>query len=144
MSFQLLLAGHQIEFNAVSKALFGALVLGKVMVILDKLPFMNLFGGQPAWIAIAFRTCVHLIGVSVVISCEKIVHLYREIGTWSAATTEFFATRDARHVLAQVILVGGLIAAFCALEEVRRELGPGRLRSLFLSRRPGPRTDESE
>ena len=68
---KLVLAEYQIEFVGLSAALIGALVLAKVVLILEHVPLGPLTRSRPAWVEVLLRTVLYSAGVVVVMLLEK-------------------------------------------------------------------------
>ena len=66
-----MLAEYQIEFRHYSMALVGALILAKVVLLLEHVSLGAWVRVQPAWVDIALRTVLYSIGVLVVMTLEK-------------------------------------------------------------------------
>jgi hypothetical protein len=60
---QLLLAEYRIEFHGISLALVGALILSKVVLVLDHVSLGGWVRAQPAWVDVVLRTAMYAIGV---------------------------------------------------------------------------------
>jgi hypothetical protein len=56
---KLVLAEYQIEFAGLSAALIGALVLAKVVLILEHVPLGLLTHNRPAWVEVMVRTVLY-------------------------------------------------------------------------------------
>ncbi|MGD2160547.1 MAG: hypothetical protein PVG94_05160, partial [Gammaproteobacteria bacterium] len=63
----LILAEYHIPFNRFSVVLVGALVLAKVVLVLEYIPLGSWVRSQPAWVDVVLRTTMYAFGVFVVL-----------------------------------------------------------------------------
>ena len=68
---QLVLEEYQIQFSGLSKALVGALVLSKVVLVLEHVPLGAWVRSKPAWVDVVLRTVLYSLGVFAVLLLEK-------------------------------------------------------------------------
>ena len=62
-SKHLVLAEQGIVYEGIATATFGALVIAKIVLVVDKLPFMQLGRGRPLYQPILFRTVFYTLCV---------------------------------------------------------------------------------
>ena len=77
---QLLLAEYRIRFNGLSLALVGALVLAKVVLVLEHVPLGRWTRQKPALLDVILRTVLFGFGVLVALLLEKGFHERQEYG----------------------------------------------------------------
>lgn len=139
ISFQLLaftqalmLRQYGIEITVFVEATIGALVVAKVVVLADLLPFINRFPGRPLLWNIAWKTPIYFLAAFAVRYLEALFHFYRQYGDLMTAN---------RHLLTEVvwtrfwaiqIWLMVLLLIYCTLDEVTRAVGRDRVRELFL------------
>ena len=87
---QLILAEYQIAFHGLSLALIGALILSKVVLILEHVSLGAWVRARPAWVDIILRTILYSLGVALVLVLEKGFEARHEYGGFSAAVTAIF------------------------------------------------------
>lgn len=132
---KLMLASYQIEFYALSSAVVGALVIGKVVVVLDKTRAGTRFDASlPLGLAALYKSMIYALVTFVVLFLEKLFHAYRASGTVGQAVMDIWAHRDRNVILANVILIGLAFAVYHIYAGVDRRLGEGTLRRLVMSR----------
>ena len=74
----MILATYEIEFYALSGAVIGALIVGKVVVVLDKTLAGNRFdAGHSIGMAALYKTAVYSAITFLVLLGEKLFHAYR-------------------------------------------------------------------
>ena len=130
---QLILAEYQIAFHGLSLALIGALVLSKVVLILEHVSLGAWIRAQPAWVDVILRTTLYSLGVALVLVLEKGFEARHEYGGFDPAVTAIFQKTDIHHVWASTIALSGALFGYNVLSIVRRHLGKGGLRRLLLS-----------
>ena len=129
---RLVLADYDIEFGGLSLALIGALVVAKVVLVLEHVPLGHWIRHRPAAVDVATRTLLYTLGVFIVMLIEKAFETRHEAGGFGAALVHVFEHRDIHHVWAGAIGVGGALLFFNVLSAVRQHLGEGELsRILF-------------
>jgi hypothetical protein len=139
---QLVLAEYQIAFHGLSLALVGALVLSKVVLILEHVSLGAWIRTQPAWVDVVLRTALYSFGVAVVLVLEKGFEARHEHGGFGPAVAALLQKRDIHHVWVNTICLSGALFGYNLLSVVRRHLGEKGLRRMFLS--PLPTTSKVE
>lgn len=134
---KLLLASYQIEVQALSTAAIGALIVAKVVIVLDRTRAGTRFDASlPLGLAALYKTLVYGLATFVVLFLEKLFHAYRETGLPGRAVIEVWEHRDRDLMLAKVLCIGLAFAAYHLYAGLDRQLGEGTLRRLVMSR-PG-------
>jgi hypothetical protein len=132
----LVLAEYRIEFHRLSLALVGALVLAKVVLVLEHVPLGAWIRSRPALLDVILRTAFYGLGVLVVLLLEKAFEGRHEHGGFRPSLIAVFQHTEVHHVWANVICLSGALFGYNALSVVRRHLGEGGLARLFLSPLP--------
>lgn len=139
---QLVLAEYDIRFAGLSKALIGALVLSKVVLILEHVPLGTWTRRQAAWVEVLLRTALYLLGVFVVLLLEKGFEGRHEYGGFIASLTSVFRHADLYHVWLNLLVVSGALLNYNVLSVVKRHLGGvGIFRLLMLPTRGAAESD---
>lgn len=129
----LVLAEYSVEFRGFSMAVFGVLVLSKVVLVLEHVPLGAWVSRQPALVDVTLRTVLYGVGVFAVLLLENAFEGRHEAGGFGPALTSAFEHADVDHVIVNVICLSGALLAYNLLAVVRQRLGPGGLTRLFLS-----------
>jgi ABC-type transport system involved in cytochrome c biogenesis permease component len=125
---KLFLAEYEIEFYALSAVVVGALVAGKIVVVLDHTPLGTLFdSSERPGLAAVYRALVYSVVAFVVLAVEKLFHAYRESGALGRAISEAWESRDRSLVLAKVLCVGLSFLGYHLFVAADRRLGKGTL-----------------
>jgi hypothetical protein len=133
--FKLMLADYNIQFNTCTKALVGALVLAKVVLILRGRAFMQALPNHYGIVRVLYKTIIYLVGVFVILTLERVVEAYGDAGGFLTALKHIAETRKIYHVMAVTLLVGVLLTAFNCWEELLREVGRERVVDAFLRKK---------
>jgi len=139
---KLFLAEYSLEFYGISAAVVGALVVGKVVVLLDHTRVGNRFDqGHALWRGAFYKTAMYTLVALLVFAAEKVFHSYRESGNIRESLVHLWQHRDRSVMLATVLCVGLAFAGYNLYSAIDRRLGEGILRRLVFRR---PRRREAE
>jgi hypothetical protein len=133
---KLTLDEYQIEFDGLSLALVGTLVLAKVVLVLEHLTLGAWVRTQPALLEVILRTTLYALGVVVVLLLEKGFEGRHEHGGFGPSLMSVFQHAEVYHVWVNTICLSGALLGWNALAVIRQHLGEGGLRRLFLSPLP--------
>ena len=132
---QLVLAEYQIEFRGMTNALVGALILAKVVIVLEHVPLGSWVRRQPAWIDVLLRTVLYASGVVVVLVLEKGLEGRHEYGGFVQSISTIWAHEDIYHLWVNVIVITSALLIYNMFSVVRSHMGDGELLRLFTSPR---------
>jgi hypothetical protein len=135
MVVKLFLAEYDIEFEVISKAAVGALMAGKVVLVLDKTRWGS-FEGYPRAVAVASKTVLYGLIVLALGTLEKLIDAYRESGMLGEALRIAAERANQHRFLGTVLCLTLVFGAYFVTSEVNRAMGKGTLFALFF-RRPG-------
>lgn len=134
----LILAEYHIEFRQWSAILVGALVLGKVVLILEHVPLGGWIERQPAIVDVVLRTLLYSVGVFVVLLIEKGFEGRHEAGGFGNAVAALFEDPDMAHVWANTICLSAALFGYNVLSVFRRYLGEAGIARVLFSPMPEP------
>jgi len=137
---KLALAEYQIEFRGLAVALMGALVLSKVVLVLEHVSLGAWVRSRPAWVDVVLRTALYSLGVVAVLLLEKGFEGRHEHGGLLPALMSVFHDADSHHVWINTLVVSGALLIYNVLSVVRRHLGEWGILRLLRS----PLPDEHE
>lgn len=140
---QLVLAEYDIQFAGLSKAVVGALILSKVVLILEYVPLGTWVHRQPAWVDVLLRTGLYLLGVFLVLVLEKGFEGRHEYGGFLASLTAVFRHADFYHVWLNLLVVSGALLNYNVLSVIKRGRGEGGVFGLLMLPVPGPPESET-
>jgi hypothetical protein len=128
----LMLKQYGIEVRTFVAATIGALVVAKVVLLSNLLPFINRFPGRPLIYNIVWKTPIYFAAALIVRYLEELYHFYRVHGELAAANRHLLDEMIWPHFWAIQIWLMVLLLIYCTLDEMVRALGRDRVRELFL------------
>ncbi|MGH8120732.1 MAG: hypothetical protein ACRESK_08975 [Gammaproteobacteria bacterium] len=130
---QLTLAEYQIEFHRFSLALVGALVVAKVVLVMEHVSLGAWIRNLPALFDVVLRTVLYTLGVLVVLLLEKAFNARHDYDSFALSLIRVFQHEEIHLVWANLICVSSALLVFNMFSVVRRRLGNQELIRLFLS-----------
>jgi hypothetical protein len=135
---RLLTAGSGIEIQHFARALVGGLIVAKVLISVDLLPFVHAFPDKPLVHNIAWKTSLYVAASVVVLYIDPFLRgLFKGLGlaaSHSRAWNELVLPRT----WATVIWLAVLLAVFVTLQEQSRVLGKEQLKRMFFGPKGKP------
>ena len=131
---KLFVSQYSIEFYAFSKAAVGALILGKVVLVMDWAESGRRVSTQPRAVVIACKTFIYAVAVIVLGIGERIIHSAREAGDFRDGVKLVIANANLDRFLGCVLLISLIVSAYLVMEEIDRAMGKGALLRLFFER----------
>ena len=125
------LKDYDIEFTGLSQALIGALIMSKVILLMELIKPGKWVENQPPIVYIILRTLLYTVGVAIVIILEKAFERRHDPGNYGDAIKYIFSHRDIYHVWATTIGTAGSIFVYNAFSIIQRMLGKNGLMKLF-------------
>jgi hypothetical protein len=129
----LILEDYQIRFGSFSAVMIGALILAKVVLILEHVPLGAWLRNKPVLVDVVLRTLLYASGTLVVMLLEKAFESRHEQGGFGPALMKVFQHRDMPHVWANTICLSGALLFYNLLSALERHFGTGGLAGVFLS-----------
>ena len=131
---KLLALQYSIRFYAFARAAIGALVLGKVVLLMEMAEEKRNASRYPRAIVVAFKTVIYALTVVLFEFGERIVRAWHRSGSLHEALVTVKANANLDHFLALLILGCMIIAVYLAMEEISHAMGEGALARLFFKR----------
>ncbi|MGZ8253308.1 MAG: hypothetical protein ACXW2G_02030 [Burkholderiaceae bacterium] len=123
----LVLAEYEIRFSGLSAVFIGALILAKVVLLLEHVSLGEGIARRPAWVEVVVRTVLYAFGVLVVLLMEKAFEVRHEQGGVLNALASILHHEDMPHVMANAIVAACALLVFNVLSLLRKRFGPGGL-----------------
>jgi hypothetical protein len=138
LSDRLLTRGSGIEIASFARALVGGLIVAKVLLIVDLLPFVHRFPEKPLIQNIVWKSSLYLAASLVFLYCEALIkHLFKGLGlaqSHSLALMKFALPAT----WAVEIWLAMLLVAFVTMQELSHVIGREQLKQLFFGRHGKP------
>ncbi|HTW26078.1 MAG TPA: hypothetical protein VME92_03045 [Acetobacteraceae bacterium] len=136
LSTNLILAQYLEHFASFLLATTAALVVGKAVLVADKMPFLRRFDRAPLIQPILFKTAIYVVFVFLARLIEATAHFGIEHGT-VLGTIPFLLAHFSWHRFAFVQLwITVLFLLYVTAAELNALFGPGEMRRLFFTHRP--------
>jgi hypothetical protein len=131
---KLALADYSVEVSTISRALVGALVAAKVVLVLDRTPISRRLANYPHIFRVTLRTLTYGMAVVVLGYAERVVDTLRKVGSLDLAIQEVVDHTSAHRLLAVALGISLVFAAYFVLAEVSSLIGEQTLWDLFFSK----------
>ena len=128
----LMKAEYGIEASTVMNSTIAALVVAKVVLLADLLPFVNRFPDRPLAWNIVWKTAIYMLASILVVYLEHLWEFHGKYGSIAAANRHMIEELVWPHFWAVQIWMFVLFLLYCTLRELSRALGGQRMRALFL------------
>ena len=130
----LMVRKHGITITTLSAVAFGALVVGKVVLVIDNLPFVNAFRDRPLIYNTLWKTLIYSLGGFAFRVMEELVPFIMTYGNMATGFAHFRNELDWPRFWAVQIWVVLLFFFFAVVREFVRALGHDRVRQMFFGR----------
>jgi hypothetical protein len=130
---KLLALQYSVHFYAFARAI-GALVLGKIILLMEMAERKRGESRYPRATVVAFKTVIYATAVFLFEFGERVVRAWYDRGSLLEGLGMVKANAKLDHFLALLILVCMIIAMYLAMEEISHAMGEGALTRLFFKR----------
>lgn len=138
IAFQVIAFTHELTKGEVGVALstfvsatIAALVVAKVVLIVDLLPFVNRYPDKPLIYNVVWKTVIYVSAALIVRLLEELIPLIGDAGGVSAAFERLLDEVVWHHFWAVQIWLVTLFTFYCALREIGRIVGRRELLRMF-------------
>ncbi len=128
----LMLEQYGIRFSHVVAATLGALVVAKVVLIADYIPWINKYPGKPLIYNVVWKTVIYLIVAFVVRFGEALAPLWLQYRDLSVATARLYDEVIWAHFWVIQIWLACLFFVYVSFRELARTLGEAEFLRMFL------------
>jgi hypothetical protein len=128
---KLYLKDYDIEFYGMSQALIGALIMSKVIILMEMLSLGKWVQARPPIVDVVLRTILYTVGVAVVIVLEKAFESRHKVSGFGQAISYILYHRDIYHVWATTLGASASIFVYNSFSVVQKLLGKNGLSRLF-------------
>jgi len=123
---------YGIQLQSVMNATIAALVVAKVVLLADLLPFVNRFPEKPLAWNIGWKTVIYMLAAVLVVYLERLWEFHGKYGSIAAANEHMIEELVWPHFWAEQLWMTVLFLLYCTLRELTLALGSKRMRALFL------------
>jgi len=124
-------AEYGIEARSIMNLTIAALVVAKVILLADLVPFVNRFPDKPLAWNIAWKTLIYMLAACAVVYLEHLWEFHGKYGSIAAANSHMVEEVVWPHFWAVQLWMSVLMLQYCTLREFARFLGSKRMRALF-------------
>lgn len=128
----LMLEQYGIQVVTFVKATVAALIVAKVVLVADLMPFINRFPEKPLIYNVVWKTTIYVVAALLVRYVEHLFDFLGEAGGLVQAHHALMEQVVWPHFWAIQIWLLVLFLMYCALRELIRTLGPESVRRIFL------------
>ena len=130
--FKLFVSRYQIEFSAFARAAIAALVVGKVILLVDWAESGHNLSSHRRIVAIAGKTFIYAFAVLVFGIGEKVFEAARKAHSFSEGVDSLIANANMDRFIGLVLLISMVVFFYLLMQEIELALGKGGLfRLLF-------------
>jgi len=132
--FKMLVIQSSVEFSAFAKAAVGALVLGKVVALLDWAESGYRFENYRRVAVILAKTIVYALVVLTFVTGERILEAFRRERSFSAAIDFMIENASFHRSFGLVLLISTVVGVYLTMQEIDKAVGEGMLLKFLLGR----------
>jgi len=129
----LMLEQYNITYVAAGSALVAALVIAKVVVILDETSVGEKFSKQAAILYILWRSLVYTLFVAIVMVLEKVVEAMFDGQAIVQAATDVWTNKNDSHILVTIIIIAIAFLFYNTFAVLNQALGKAGLLGVLKS-----------
>lgn len=135
---RLLTEGSSIQIAGYGRAVIGGFIVAKVLLMVDVLPFVDIFPKKPLVYNIAWKSFLYvLVSLGVLYMDPLLTNLVKGV-SFSLSTSRAWHELMLPRTWATMIWLAMLLLVFVAAQEMSRVLGKGQLECLFFGNRQVP------
>lgn len=130
-----MLVQYDIQIYGMGTALIGSLIIGKVVVIFDKLSITSKMDDRPKIYQVIFRSLIYLIGYSLFIFIEHIIKGLINGHPFSESVSHSFHYIKGSDFLSSLVVVFIAFLFFNTFWAIRHSVGAKALYHLFFKKK---------
>src|SRR5262245_17439853 len=127
----LMLREYGLRLSSMGAAVVMALLVAKVVLIADKLPFINRFPYKPLIYNVVWKTVIYVAASLLVHYLEHLIPLWWRVGDFAEANREVWGEIVWPHFWAIQLWLTVLLFVYCVLRELVRVIGRERITRIF-------------
>ena len=126
--------GSDMEIASFSRAIIGGLIVAKILLLVDLLPFVDAFPGKPIVYNIAWKSTIYIAASLLFRYIEPLIKSLIAGASPSAAHHHAVQELSQPRFWAIEIWVAVLLVIFVTMLELTRALGKDKMRLIFFGR----------
>jgi hypothetical protein len=127
----LALKQYGINVHVTASSIIGALIVAKVVLIADRLPFLNLYPKKPLVYTVVIKTIVFSLVTLLFLILEEWIRFARVDGSFAAGWRHLSIDTKWSAIWARQIWLFVLILFYCAARELARVIGEKKVGEIF-------------
>ncbi len=127
----LILKEHDIHVSRFMEATIAALVVGRVVIVTDLLPFMNRFLGKPLIYNIVWKTSIYMVVVILIRYLGNLILLTFEYKSLAVANSRLLDGFSWSYFTFVQLWMMVCLLMYCTIMEVGRVIGLEQMRIMF-------------
>jgi hypothetical protein len=135
MLVKLLLAQYSISVAVLSRAVLASLIVGKVVLVLEKVRLEERLPNAPGAVLVAIKTLFYGSGAIVAGIVERLIETWRSSQGFGEALAEAWTHMNPSRFIAVILCVTILFGAYFTFLELDRAMGKGAILGLFFKQR---------
>jgi len=137
LMFKLFVAQYSVEFPVFTKAAVAALILGKVIALLDWAQSGYRFATYRRITVVAAKTFIYASAVVVLGIGDRILEAARAQGGFHEGVNALIANANVDRFLGLVVLITFVVGSYLTIQEIDRAMGKGAMVRLFFEKPSG-------
>jgi len=130
---RLILSEYGISWTGFGSAVIGAVMIGKVVLIVDKLPFVNKFPDRQLIYNATWKCLIYFLAALLLQYLDPLVHSLIKRESFLEANRRFMTETIWPHFWLIQIWLAVLFFVYCALRELVRAIGKEKVIRMFFS-----------
>tara|TARA_B100000809_G_scaffold32497_1_gene28382 strand:+ start:55243 stop:55749 length:507 start_codon:yes stop_codon:yes gene_type:complete len=132
---KLTLGQVKVEYYGFSAALIGALIMSKVVILLDKTPLGKMYIRQALYKHVLIKSIIYTLVVSFVLFLENLIHTLLEGESFTEAIKTILSHRDPLQF--RLILLASFLSlgSYNVIITIRDSMDHGELTKLFFNKK---------
>src|SRR5262250_2843054 len=127
---------YGLHLSSIAGATVGALLVAKVVLVADMLPFINRFPENPLIYNVVWKTAIYVAASLLVHYLEHLIPLWSKTGSLAEGNRDLWHEIVWPHFWAIQLWLVVLIFVYCAGRELVRVLGRDRVVHIFFGHPP--------
>jgi hypothetical protein len=134
LTFGWMMKSEGLKYMSFTRVVITSLIIGKIMIIADAMPFLNRFSTKPLIYNTIWKTAIYSFFGSLFIFLEKLVPLLFKYSDPNIAWQHMMAETHWPRFWSSQIWLMVLFLIFVVFRELHIALGKGRMRQIFFGK----------